>query len=113
VKGLVKVWFLVLTLTLIGMMALTGCNSLLSNQPPNSSAKVSTITLNHTGYVATTMQSYGSGYSSITFQDGFALTFVAQYGGYSAPAIREKVKVTYYYDSGYGGNVITGCQSVK
>jgi hypothetical protein len=77
-------------------------------------AKNSIATWSHTGYVETTMQGYGAGsYSSITFQDGFALTFVGTVGGYSAPAIGDKVKVTYYYDSSLGGNVITRCQPIQ
>jgi len=76
-------------------------------------AKNSIVPWSHTGYVETTMQGYGAGsYSSITFQDGFALTFVGSAGGYSAPAIGDKVKVTYYYDSSLGRNVITSCQPV-
>ena len=77
-------------------------------------AKNSIVTWSHTGFVETTMQGYGAGsYSSITFQNGFALTFVGTVGGYFAPAIGDKVKVTYYYDSSLGGNVITSCQPVQ
>jgi hypothetical protein len=78
-----------------------------------TSVHTSVTAWSHTGYVSSTMQGYGGGYSSITFQDGFALTFVGTVGGYSAPAIGDKVKVTYYYDSSLGGNVITSCHPVQ
>jgi hypothetical protein len=78
-----------------------------------TSVQTSVTAWSHTGYVSSTMQGYGGGYSSITFQDGFALTFVGTIGGYSAPAIGDKVKIIYYYDSSLGGNVITSCQPVQ
>jgi hypothetical protein len=48
----------------------------------------------------------GTNYSSITFQDGFSLNFVATVGNYSPPSIGGKFEVKYYYDSQSGGNVI-------
>jgi hypothetical protein len=75
--------------------------------------KTSITTWTHTGYVSSTMQGYGGGYSSITFQDGFSLTFVGTIGNYSQPSIGGKFEVKYYYDTQRGGNVITSLTPVQ
>jgi hypothetical protein len=85
-----------------------------TSPPPRTQPKVPLTSVNpswsHTGYVQATM--IGTNYSSITFQDGFSINFVATVGPYSPPSIGGKFEVKYYFDAQRGGNIITSLSPV-
>jgi len=85
-------------------------NQVVTNSPPTQVVGSTNPVWSHAGFIQATM--IGTNYSSITFQDGFSLNFIATVGKYSPPSIGGKFEVKYYFDAQRGGNIITSLSPV-